>query len=64
MGFESVFCMKTAIVLVGAGAHKGGKIKIVFGPTLNPILSIFWERKRGKLYLLTKVGLSTFKEIL
>ena len=48
---------------VGAGAHKGGK-ELVFGPTLTLILSIFWERKKGKLNVLTKVGLSTFKEIL
>ena len=44
---------------VGVGAHKVGKI--VFGPTLTLILPIFGERKKGKLYILKKVGLSTFK---
>ena len=47
---------------VGVGAHKVGKI--VFGPTLTLILLIFGERKNDKLYILKKVGLSTFKEIL
>ena len=47
---------------VGAGAHKWEKVAS-FGPTLNPILPIFEERKKGKLYILTKVALTTFKEI-
>ena len=38
--------------------------KLVFGPTLTVILTIFGEHKKGKLYILKKVGLSTFKEIL
>ena len=38
--------------------------QLVFGPTLTLILPIFGERKKGKLYILKKVGLSTFKEIL
>ena len=48
---------------VGAGAHKGGKVAS-FGPALTAILPIFGERKKGKSYILTKVGLSTFMEIL
>ena len=47
---------------VGAGAQNIGKI--VFGPTLTLILPIFGERKKGKFYILKKVILSTFKEIL
>ena len=47
---------------VGAGAQNIGKI--VFGPTLTLILPIFGERKKGKLNILKKVGLSTFNEIL
>ena len=37
---------------------------LVFGPTLTLILPMFGKRKKGKLYILKKVGLSTFKEIL
>ena len=53
---------KTAIVLVQELIKE--EKQLVFGPTLTPILSIFRECKKGKLYILTKVGLSTFKEIL
>ena len=37
---------------------------LVFGPTLTLILPIVGEHDKGKLYLLKKVGLSTFKEML
>ena len=47
---------------VGAGAHNVGEI--VFGPTLTLILLKFGELKKGKLHILKKLGLSTFKEIL
>ena len=40
------------------------KKQLVFGPTLAKILPIFGEHKKGKLYVLKKVGLSTFKEML
>ena len=46
---------------VGAGAHKVGKT--IFGPTLSIILPTFGERKKGKLYILKKVGLSTINEM-
>ena len=46
---------------VGAGASKVGKI--VFGPSLTLVLLIFGERKKGKLYMLKKVGLSAFNQI-
>ena len=36
----------------------------MFGPTLTLVLPIFGKRKKGKLYILKKVGLSTFKKIL
>ena len=48
---------------VGAGAHKGGKM-LVFGPTLTLIFLIFGKCEKGKLHILKKVSLSTFKEIL
>ena len=41
---------------VGAGAHKIGKV-VSLWPNFNP------NFKKGKLHLLKKVGLSTFKEI-
>ena len=46
----------------GAVAHKVEKI--VFGPTLTLILPIFAEREKGKMYVVKKVGRSTFKEVL
>ena len=46
---------------VGAGAHKVGKV--VFGPTLTLIFLIFGKCEIGKLHILKKFGLSTFKEI-
>ena len=46
---------------VGAGASKVGKI--VFGSSLTLLLLIFGERKKGKLYMLKKVGLSAFNQI-
>ena len=46
---------------VVAEVHKVGKV--VFGLILTIILPIFGERKKGKFYILKKVGLSTFKEI-
>ena len=51
---------------VGAGAHKVGKVVsflLVFGPTLTLVLPVYGECKKSKLYILKKVGLSTFKEI-
>ena len=48
---------------VGAGAQNIGKV-VSFWPNFDPILPIFGERKKGKLYILKKVILSTFKEIL
>ena len=48
---------------VGAGAQNIGKV-VSFWPTLTLILPTFGERKKGKLYILKKVGLSTFKETL
>ena len=47
---------------VGAEAHKGGKVAS-FGPTLTPT-SPLGELKFGELYILIKVGFSTFKEII
>ena len=38
-------------------------MKTVFDRTLTLMLPIFGERKKGRLYILEKVGLSTFKEI-
>ena len=49
---------------VGAGASKVGKSSLVFGPNLTLILPIFGECKKGKLYILKKFSLSTFKQIL
>ena len=54
--------LKTAILLV-QGLIKEEK-QLVFGPTLTPILPMFGVHKKGKLYILTKIGLSTIKEIL
>ena len=78
--FESVFCMKTVqrkfCLLVGCLSVKKNpaillvqKLRImekwlVFGPTLILILLILGESKKGKLHILKKFGLSTFKEIL
>ena len=36
---------------------------MVFGPTLNLILRIFRELKKGQLHVLKKVGLNTYKDI-
>ena len=47
---------------VGAGAHKVGKV--VFGLTLTLIFLIFEKFEIGKLHILKKFGLNTFKEIL
>ena len=47
---------------VGAGAHKVGKV--VFGPNLTLTFLASGKREKGKLYILKKFGLSTFKEIL
>ena len=46
-----------------AGAHKLGKVAS-FWPNFDLFLPIFGELKNGKLYILKKVGLSKFKEIL
>ena len=46
---------------VGAGANKVEKV--AFSPTLTLLLLIFGECKKGKLYILKKVGLSKFKEM-
>ena len=48
---------------VGAGAHKVGKV-VSFGPNLTLIFPILGKREKGKLYILKKFGLSTFKKIL
>ena len=53
---------KTAILLVQELIKQ--EKQVVFGPTLTLILLIFGERTNGKLYILRKVGLSKFKEIL
>ena len=48
---------------VGAGAQNIGKV-VSFWPNFDPNFTDIWrEHKRGKLYILKKVGLSTFKEI-
>ena len=47
---------------VGAVAHRLGKL-VSFYPNFDPNFTIFGERKKDKLYILKKVGLSTFKEI-
>ena len=54
--------LETAILLVQELRIK--KKQLVFGPTLAKTLPIFGEHKKGKLYVLKKVGLSTFKEML
>ena len=43
----------------GAGANKVGKVV-----SLWPIFLIFGKYDKGKLHILKKVGLSTFKELL
>ena len=48
---------------VGAGAHKVGKV-VNFGPSLTLVFPLFGEREKGKLYIMKKFGLITFKEIL
>ena len=48
---------------VGAGAHKVGKV-VSFCPTLTLIFLIFGKFEIGKLHILKKFGLNTFKEIL
>ena len=47
---------------IDAGAHKVQKI--VYDPTLTLIFPIFRGHEKGKLFILQKVGLSAFKEIL
>ena len=47
---------------VGAGAHKVEKI--VFVPNLTLIFSLLGKPEKGKLYILKKIVLNTFKEIL
>ena len=47
---------------VDTGAHTVGKV--VFGLALTLIFPIIAEREKGKLYILKKVCLSTFKGIL
>ena len=54
--------LKTAILLVQE--LRIYEKWLVFGPTLTLILPIFGECEKGKLYILKKVGLSAFKEIL
>ena len=54
--------LKTAILLVQELIKQ--EKQVVFGPTLTLILPIFGECTNGKLYILRKVGLSKFKEIL
>ena len=53
--------LETAILLQELKKYKKW---LVFDPTLTLIVPIFRERKKGKLYILKKVGLSTFKEML
>ena len=50
---------------VGAGAQNIGKV-VSFWPNLDPnFIDIWRERvKKGKLYILKKVDLRTFREIL
>ena len=48
---------------VDAGAQNVGKVAN-FGLMLTLSLLLFVEIKKGELYILKKVGLSTFKEIL
>ena len=48
---------------VGAGAHKVGKV-VSFWPNFDPNFTDIWRRKQGKLHILKKVGLGTFKDIL
>ena len=48
---------------VGAGAHKLGKV-VSFWHNFDPSFLIFGEHEKSKLYILKKVGLSTFEEIL
>ena len=55
-------CFTENCTSAGAVAHKVEKL--VFGPTLTLILPIFAEREKGKIYVLKKVGRSTFKEVL
>ena len=49
---------------VGAGAHKGGKVAIFWSNFDLNFTDNWRETKKGKLYTLTEVGLSTFKKIL
>ena len=48
---------------VGAEAHKEGKV-VSFWPNFDPNFTDIWRRKQGKLHILKKVGLGTFKDIL
>ena len=48
---------------VGAGAQNIGKV-VSFWPNFDLILPIFGRHKKGKLYIMKKVGLSTFKDML
>ena len=49
---------------VGAGAQNIGKV-VSFWPTFDHNFNDIWrESKKGKLYILKNVGLSTIKEIL
>ena len=48
---------------VGAGAQNMEKV-VSFWPNFDPDFTDIWERKKGKLHILKKVDLSTFKEIL
>ena len=45
---------------LGEGAHKVGKV-VIFWFNVDPV---FGELKKGKLHILKKVELSTFKEML
>ena len=54
--------LKTPIIFVQELINQ--EKQLVFGPTLTLFLPIFGELKNGKLYILKKVGLSKFKEIL
>ena len=53
--------LETAILLQELKKYKKW---LVSDPALTLIVPIFRERKKGKLYILKKVGLSTFKEML
>ena len=54
--------LKNAIMMVQELIMQ--KKQLVFGPSLKPILPIFGKGTKGKIYMLKKVDLSSFKDIL